>query len=219
MAYNLLDLKTSVQDDLKDTGFSSSRIGRYINYAQNNIFNTHTFRFSEKSVTGILIINEYTFDMQADWQVTIGGVLVDPTDSKRQFKLNTSTYVSSDMFFDAYPDPASEAANLPSAWTEFGDQIYFNCPLDKAYTLNLRYYRNPTPLTNDTAIPEVPEVFRELLELYADYRAEKYRGNHDVAATYKQEYEDGLESMQIRHNGRSMGARKAPSNGRVRVSN
>lgn len=87
---------------------------------------------------------------------------------------------------------------MPAYWTEYGDEIIFDKPVDKAYTFKQRYYRAPAPLTLPTDVPQVPEPFRELLEFYALYRAEKYRGNHDVAATYKQEFEDGLEGMVLR---------------------
>lgn len=199
MAYNLLDLTTSVQDDLKDSSFSSTRIRRYLNHGQKVIFNTHLFKFCEKPVTGALTVGDFTYEQQADHQSTIGGTLIDPDTPAKFVVLNHENYLIHREFFTYYPNPAAQQNNMPSAWTEFGDQLYFDVPVDKIYTFKQRYYRIPTDMVADIDVPDVPAVFRELLELWADYRSEKYRGNHDIAATYKQEFEDGLEEMVIRY--------------------
>jgi hypothetical protein len=162
------------------------------------IFNTHDFKFVEKSVTGTLTIGDYTYEQQTDHQATIGGVLVDP-DNENKFVLDEDSYMAHRDFFNTYNDPSLYDNAMPYAWTEFSDQIYFNRPVDKAYTFIQRYYRTPTDMSSDSDVPDVPEEFRELLELWADYRGEKYRGNHDVAATYLQEFEDELENMVIKY--------------------
>lgn len=198
MAYILLDLQAAVQDDLKDPSFSATRILRYLNYGQLAIFNTHMFRFCEAAISGALTVGKYTYDQQANHQSTIGGVLVDPMDSTRRLIIDEDSYLPHREFFDLYPDPSTQTNAMPSYWTEFGSQFYFNVPVDKLYTFRQRYFKVPAALSASTDVPSVPEAFRELLELYADYRGEKYRGNHDIAATYKQEFEDGLENMVLR---------------------
>lgn len=199
MSYNLTDLQAAVIDDLKDSSFSTARITRYLNRGQAVIFNTHMFRFTEKMVSGTLTVGEYAYDQQSDHQATIGGVLISPTNNN-VFVLDDKSYLGHRQFFERYTDPSIHSNGMPSCWTEYGNEIIFNCPVDKAYTFKQRYYRNATELTSTspTATPDTPESFRELLEFYALFRAEKYRGNHDVAATYKQEFDDGLESMVLR---------------------
>jgi|SRR3569833_584054 len=199
MAYTLSDLQSSVQDDLKDSSFSTDRISRYLNAGQADIFNTHLFKFCEKRISGSLTIGEYTYGQQLDHQSTIGGVLYDPSNTGSRFILDENSYLPHRDFFDQYPAPEIQTNAMPRAWTEFGDQLYFNCPVDKAYTLKQRYYRSATRLSAPDDVPDVPESLRELLELYALAKAEKYRGNHDIAATYKQDYEDMRESMLIRY--------------------
>jgi hypothetical protein len=198
MAYNLADLQAAVQDDLKDTNFNLTRIARYLNRAQDAIFSTHMFRFTEKLVSGALTIGEYAYDQQADHQATIGGVLIDESNGNK-LVLSDSNYLGHRQFFEQFPDPSSNTRGMPDTWTEYGDEIIFNRPADKAYTFKQRYYRHPTEMTADSSVPEVPRPFRELLENYAKALAEKYRGNHDIAATYKQDYEDGLENMVLRY--------------------
>jgi hypothetical protein len=199
LAYNLLDLTSAVQDDLKDSSFNSTRIRRYLNHGQKIIFGTHEFKFTEKSVSGSLTIGEHTYEQQSDHEATIGGVLINPSATTSYWVMDETNYLGYREFFARNPDPSVNTNARPSEWTEFGDQIYFNCPVDKAYIFKQRYYRIPTDMTTDASVPDVPVTFRELLELWADYRGEKYRGNHDIAATYKQEFEDGLEAMAMRY--------------------
>lgn len=198
MAYTTLDLQNAVIDDLKDPSFSATRVLRYLNYGQLVIFNTHMFKFCEKSVSGALTIGVYTYAQQTDWQSTIGGVVYDPSNTGTRFILDEKSYLDHRRFFELYPAPDLNTSAMPSQWTEFGSQVYFNCPVDKTYTFKQRYYRVPTALSAASSVPDVPEAFREALELYADYRSEKYRGNHDIAATYQQSFEDELENMALR---------------------
>lgn len=143
-------------------------------------------------------MDDYTFEQQDDHQTTIGGVLVSPLSATNNVVLDENNYLGHREFFARYPDPSALSSSMPMYWTEFGDQIYFNCPVNVAYVLTQRYFRIPTDMSANDDVPDVPVTFRELLELWALYRAEKYRGNHDVAATYKQEFEDGLEAMVLK---------------------
>lgn len=199
MAYTLLDLQTAVQDDLKDTSFSSARITRYLNYGQRVIFNRQFFRFTEKLYTGTISANATSVAQQADHQSTIDGLLYDPNSTARQFVLDETTYMPSREFFTQNPTPDLQEAGSPSWWTEYGTTIYFDRPLDVTYNFRQRYYYWPPDMSSQNDVPTVPEPFRELLEMYADYRSEKYRGNHDIAGTYLQAFEDGLEDMTLRY--------------------
>lgn len=198
MAYNLLDLQTAIADDLNDPSFSAGRLTRYINYAQSAIFNQRIFKFCEKAVSGALTIGSAQYNQQADHQSTIGGVLIDPGNTRRMFELNKDTYVPNREFFDRYPVPLNEPTSMPVAWTEYATQFYFNCPVDKAYSFNQRYYKTPTALTLPTDVPSVPEAFRELIESYATAKAEQYRGNFDVAKAKMESFDEGLEAMSLR---------------------
>ena len=201
MAYNLLDLTTNVQDDLGDTSFSTTRIRRYLNHGQRIIFGTHDFKFCEESKSDSLTTADTTLTLPTDHENTWKLVLFDPTDATKFYVFNEDSYLNPRDFFDKYPKASAQDNNLPSAWTEYGGLLYFNLPIDKDYNYTLWYYRIATPMSADSDVPDVPETFRELLELWADYRGEKYRGNHDIAATYKQEFEDELENMGIKFAG------------------
>jgi hypothetical protein len=199
LPYNVLDLQTAVQDDLKDSSFNATRILRYLNYGQLAIFNTHLFKFCEKAVTQTLVVGTFTLTPQSDQQQIIGGTLIDPTNTTYRIILNKDNYLPPRDYFEQYPDPTIYANAPPTVWTEYGSTLYFDRKLDKAYSFTVRYYKTPVALSSPTDVPSVPEAFRELLEAYADFRGEKFRGNHDIAAIYKQEFEDGLESMSLRY--------------------
>lgn len=198
MAYSVLDLTSSIQDDLTDPSFSSARILRYLNAAQRAVFNTHSFRFSETSATGTLSQGASTLAMPATWQSTIQLVLTDDDDSDRHFVFDMSNYLLARDLYELFPVPANNDEAMPSYWSEYGGTMVFSCPLDDDYAYTLRFQRVPAELTATSDVPTVPEAFRELLEMYVLHRAEKYRGNHDVAATYKAEYDELLEQMTIR---------------------
>lgn len=217
MAYTVTDITAAVVDDLGDPSFSSTRILRYLNRGQDVIFNTHQFKFCEKAVVGDLTIGEHTYDQQTDHQATIGGALIDNDTDQHVFILDEDSYMSHREFFRLYPNPDGNENGVPIHWTEFGDQVYFNCPVDDTYSFRQRYYRNATELTAGSDIPEVPRTFRDALEFYALYRAEKYRQNHDVAATYKQDFEDELENMVLRMTGNKVAFTTAKQT-RVRVN-
>lgn len=201
MAYDLLDLTTSVQDDLKDSSFSSTRIRRYLNHGQRVVFGTHDFKFCEKAYSGSMTTADVTITQQTDHQNTILLTLIDPVTDTVWHHFNEDNYLPYRDFFKQYPNAASQDNAIPTYWTEFGSKIYFNVPVDKDYDFIHLYYRIPTAMTADGSVPDVPESFRELLELWAEYRSEKYRNNHDIAATYKQEFEDELENMSMKLSG------------------
>lgn len=203
MAYDASDLISSIKDDLKDQSFNETRLLRYLNQGQRKIFNTHLFDFCRTAVSGTLAAGEYGFEQQPDRQITIGGALTDPADPDKTFVMNSLNRIDSEDFWVRYPNPGSNDPGLPCTWTEYGNAIYFDRPLDKVYNFVQRYWVAPSELTivTPTNIPLVPETFRELLEEYAKFKAEKYRGNHDIAATHLQAFEDGLEDMNIRLNG------------------
>lgn len=203
MSYNVADLTSAVRDDLKDPSFNATRILRYLNQAQRKLFNTHLLDQSRVKITDTLSALDTGRPQEADWQATIDGLLTDPTNPSSYVRLNADNYLNPTEFFNRFPDVSVLTPGIPGNWTEFGGELLFNRPLDVPYSFVQRYYRAVPELTNNTPtdVPAVPEEFRELLETYALYKAEKYRGNHDVAATWLQEFEDGQESMNIRLNG------------------
>lgn len=201
MSYTVSDLTSAVQDDLKDSSFSTTRILRYLNRGQQLIFNTRYLKFMEQSDSTTLASAAYSKALPTDHQATIGGALIVQSSNAVALTLDETTFLPHREFFQRYPNPSEATAARPSTWTEYGTSMWFNCPSDATYDFNRRYYRTPTELTGNSDVPDLPAAFREALELYCLYRAEKYRGNHDVAATYLQDFEDELEAVSQRYSG------------------
>lgn len=189
MAYNLLDLRTRVQKKIRDTSYSSSTIDGFINDAIMEIADVYPFKQFNKLVAGALTVGEHTYDQQTDHQTTRKIILVDPDDSTRYFDI-TENYMPYDEFFEHFPVPDAHSNAQPFYWTEYGNQIYFNCPVDKAYIMRQFYQKIPTELTADDDVPELPQNFREAIVLGATYRCEEERQNYDIAAVIEGKFGD-----------------------------
>ncbi len=197
MAYNLLDLRTRVRAKINDTSYSSTNIDNFINDAQVEIADLHPWTYFQKVISGDLTVGEYTYELQDDHQTTERLVLIHPTESDRFWNL-TENYLNNEEFFERFPAPDSVDNSKPYFWTIYGDQLYFNCPVDLAYTLRQFYIKIPTELSGDSSVPELPQNFREALVLGATYRAEQERGNYDIAAVLQNQFNDRVSDLMMR---------------------
>jgi len=202
MAYNLLDLRTRVRKKIKDTSYSSSNIDGFINDAQVEIADLFEWPQFEKVVTGALTIGEYTYEQQPDHQLTTRLILLDPDEPTRNWNL-TSYYIEQNEFFERFPAPDTLDNSVPLFWTEYGNQIYFNCPCDLAYELRQYFTKVPTELTADADVPELPQNFREALVLGAAYRVEEERDNYDIAAVLRNQFNDRVSDLIMRLSNRT----------------
>lgn len=191
MPYNLLDLRTRVRNKINDSSYSASVIDGFLDDAQLEIAEIFPWRYFNKVVGGSLTVDEYTYEQQDDHQSTSRLIIIDPIISSSYWDL-TKRYMPSTEFFERFPTPDSVDSGRPTYWTEYGDQIYFNCPVDKAYVIRQFYQKVPAELTGDESAPELKRSFRELLVLGASYRCEEERENYDIAATLQNRFNDQL---------------------------
>lgn len=198
MSYNLLGLRDRVRAKIKDSSYPSSNIDGFINDAQIEIADLHTWKFFEKVVSGTLTIGEYTYEQQTDHQLTTKLVLINPSSTTSNWDI-TKHYKTSQKFFDIYPAPEYNNNLQPCYWTEYGGQIYFQSPVDLAYILKQFYQKVPTELTADADVPELPINFREALVLGATYRCEEERENHDIAAAIQNRFNDRISDLMLKH--------------------
>lgn len=197
MAYNLLDIRSRVRAKIRDTAYSATTIDGFINDAIVEIADLYEWAYFQKVAQGALTVGEYTYELEDDHQTTERMILIHPTDTSDYVNM-TKRYMPQDKFFSVYPNPESQDDSKPYAWTEYGDQLYFNCPVDEAYTLR-RYYRKlPTELTGDADIPELPQNFREAIVLGAAYRCEEERQNFDIAAVLQNRFNDRISDLILR---------------------
>jgi len=194
MAYNLLDIRNKVRSKIKDSSYSGPTIDGFIDDAQMEIADLYPWSYFQKSVSGTLSVGDYTYELQDDHQITERLILIHPTNSNSYWNI-TKNYLPEDKFYSVYPSPDSQDNSQPHYWTEYGDQRYFNCPVDLAYILRTYYRKVPTELTADTDVPELPRNFREALVLGAAYRCEEERDNYDIAAVLENRFTTKISDM------------------------
>lgn len=196
MAYNLLGLRTLVRAKIKDPSYAADTIDGFVNDAVVEIADLYPFKQFQKAVRGSLTVGESIYAQQPDHQTTSRLILIDPTTSAETDM--TRMYKPSSEFFEIFHAPDLEENGLPGFWTEYGNQIYFDRPVDKAYELRQFYQKIPTELTASEDIPELPRNFREAIVLGASYRAEEERGNYDIAAVLQNRFNDRIGDLIMR---------------------
>lgn len=197
MAYNLLDLRSRVRTKIKDSSYSAATIDGFINDAIVEIADLYPWFYFQKLVAGSLTAGDYTYEQQSDHQVTTKLIIVHPTNSQTHWDI-TEYRKPWDEFFNVWPAPDTLDRSQPVYWTEYGNQIYFNAPVDLAYVLRQFYQKVPTELTSDLGIPELPQNFREAIVLGAAYRCEEERDNYDIAGVLQSRFNDRVSDLIMR---------------------
>lgn len=197
MSYNLLDVRSRVRTKIKDSSYSAATIDGYIYDAICEIADLYPWKYFQKPISGALTIGEHTYEQQDDHQITSKLVLLHPTQTKSFWDI-TDYRKPWEEFFELFPAPDRYDNSQPLYWTEYGDQIYFNCPADLAYILRQFYQKIPTELTADADVPELPVNFREAIVLGASYRCEEERDNYDIAAILQNRFNDKTSDLMTR---------------------
>lgn len=198
MSYNLLDLRSRVRTKIKDSSYPAATIDGFINDAIQEIADLYPWVFLQKVVQGALTVGDYTYEQQADHQSTIKLVLIHPTTATSYWDL-TDYRKPFEEFFNLYPSPDALDNSQPVYWTEYGNQLYFNCPSDLAYYLRQFYLKVPTELTADADAPDLPQNFREAIVLGASYRCEEERENYDIAGILQNRFNDRTSDLMMRY--------------------
>ena len=188
MAYNLTSLISTVRKRAKDSSFDADLITEYLQEVHDEVLSRSRFPFMEVSDTDTVLAGSTEYDLSDEVDVVVSLELVD--DSNRAVK---PRYLGYQEFYDRYePDVASAAT--PCHYTIFASTIVWQAPLDRAYTMNIRYIKTPTALEASTE-PDIPERFKAILINGALQRVAEYRGNYDIAALHERKVEELTEDM------------------------
>ena len=203
MAYQLGDIVTKVQQRVRDTGYSTTEIKNYINDAQNDVFNEYKLPFVQEAQDYTTVANV------AD--LTNGSGL--PTNYVQALEIVDSTgraltYI--DVREVAQLDDSSE--RTPDRWYFYEDTINLYPTPTEAQTLTLRYYKKPTVITSDSAVPEVPSEFEELLVVGEAYRVLQVKDNYDQAGILQNKFDEILQKLVVKYSRPQVGK---PSNMRI----
>ena len=218
MAYTLGALVTKVQQRVRDTGYSSTEIKNYINDTQNDIFNEFRLPFMETT-------QPFTLTTSVS-DITNGDGLPDNYVQSLDLLLTTDDKESRLVYQDIraidfnYPDAddiSAYAVGVPDTWYNYADTIRVFPVPDDAYTVTLRYYKKPTEITSDDAVPEVPSEFAEILVVGAAYRVLQVKDNYDQAGILQNKYDELLQKLVSKYSYKQVGTVPRMRINRVRL--
>jgi hypothetical protein len=186
--------KTWVKNRLGDPSFDSSILTQFANDTNREICNLADWPFKETAFQGTVDGTSAIYDFQSDCQSLINLILVDPNNNA--VYLN---YLQYKEFDQLYPDPTALTAAQPSVWTSFGRTFQVGpATPDQTYTLLQRYIKNPTTITADSDMVDVPDEFSELMTLGMLARAQSANDQYYLAQITAQEFSAQLDAMKKR---------------------
>lgn len=217
MAYTLATVRNRVLNDkLDDTEFDPEIVDNFINDTQRDIFNTYELPFTEKAFSGVVPIGGTVFTLPSDFQEEQALKLTSPDGNKRDL---TKQYIGFRQFNTQFPVPADNSPGVPSFWTMYAGNLYFDRPTDQQYVMELFYVRSADTLEDDNDIPGVPEAFSEALILGAYYRCLQRNEDFDLATSIKEgEYREQISTMLTRLGKRQSGTANIMPTPRRRVT-
>lgn len=207
MSYTLGDIATRVRTRVGDSSYSSSETVNFINDAVNDVFNEYRLPFMQTSQT-------YTVSTSSS-DVTNGAGL--PDDFVQAIELINTTsgkediipYVDYDDIDRLYPDADDTTANPsgdPLYWYKYGETIRVYPTPSSAYTVQLRYYKRPAVLSDNTHIPALPQEFEELIILGAAYRIYQTKDMWTEAGILENKYFELLQKLVNRYSSPQIGS-------------
>lgn len=200
MAYQLSDIVSKVQSRIKDTGFSTTTIKAFINDTQRDVFNEYSLPLMQTTQTYTLAtgVSDITngsglpsnFTQAIDVLITTAG---------RESLLQYKDYQEIDLIYPDATDTTAYSNNLPRYWYKFGNTIRVFPSPDQDYAATLLYLKEPTALSADADVPEIPSEFEELLVLGATYRVFQTKDNYDKAGIIENKYTELLQKLVARY--------------------
>lgn len=203
MAYVLSDIVTRVQKRVRDTSYPSTDIKAFINDAQRAVFNEYDLRFMETTQNYTLAVN-----LQ---DITNGSGLPANFVSPISVQITTASYEKDLQYIDykeldtLYPNQSDDDATQPRYWYMYGNTISVYPKPDLAYAIRLRYIKEPTTLSADADVPELPSEFEELLIYGAGFRVFEEKDMDDKAAVFEAKYDRQVQLLVIRYGFRKKG--------------
>ena len=195
MSYNLGTVRTRIEQKLDDTSFGTAKLNQFINDGQRYVLGSRRFVFMER---------------EADLTTTDGSEAVTgtPTDMAVPLSLRIYTpvgnaieleYIEYEDFDRSVPNATNTGETAPSAWRVFNKTIYVYPIADATYNLKLKYLKEPTELTTDASVPEIPEAFSELLVLAGYKRALEHNDDFDQAQIIQLQIDEQIDKMDERY--------------------
>lgn len=92
--------------------------------------------------------------------------------------------------FDRLP---TDSTGKPQFYDVVGSTISVYPTPDASYTIQLRYWRVPDTLTNDTDVPEIPAEYHHLLTTYSLVKCFERENDYEAALYHQQRLDVGIQ--------------------------
>lgn len=195
MAYNLGTVRSRVEQKLDDESFGVAKLNQFINDGQRDILNSRRFTFMERS---------------SDLTTSVGSALLTGTPTDLQVPLSLRiyepqnyatllTYMEYEDFDATIPNQNLVGNTVPQYWRIFNGVIEVYPNADQEFTLKLKYLKEPTELSSDSDVPEIPEAFGETLVLAAYKRALEHNDDYDQAQVIQSQIDIQMDTMDERY--------------------
>ena len=198
MAYDVQSLVQQIRTEAKDDSLSDALVISWLQRTQDRVLGRSRYPFMEEAISERLSQGTHSYEYDTDLQVIQGLAL-----SSTSTNVSQPEYMAHGEFFECYPAVEALTPNLPRYFTDYGRVLHWSCPLDKGYTLSLRYTRKPAILTLEST-PEIPEEFKDIYIYGALASVEEHRENHDIGAVYLRRVEDLEQDMLLRYSVRQV---------------
>lgn len=195
MSYNLGTVRSRIEQKLDDTSFGVSKLNQFINDGQAEILNTYRFPFMEREADVNAIQGSETLqNLPTDIQAPLSLRIYTPIGYATEL-----SYIEYEDFDRAFPNPNLTGDTTPAAWRYFNKTIQIYPKPNDTYNLKLKYIKEPTQMTLDADIPEIPESFGEALVLAGYKRALEHNDDYDQAQVIQQQIDIQVEKMVERY--------------------
>jgi len=189
-SYTVAQYKAWVRGRLPGLTLADALLLDVISSANRDICNGEPWPFLERSFEGTAASGNREFDLQATistFQVPLGLKLTAPDSSAVSVR-----YMTWQEYYRLYPDPDQLTATRPWMWSLYGTTLIIGpAKLDQTYTFRLPYIKEPTPLTADADVVDIPDAFAEVLIVAGKVRALKSKRKYNEAQVEQQEYDGG----------------------------
>jgi len=190
----LYEYAQSQTDDIDGTVLG--KIKTWINRAQEDVYTRSNWDFAQEHDAELdLVVNDDTYSLADDFKKIIGGGVRDSTNNRFIPVINYRDFVM------AYPAVSTtndigtpEVAYFAGLDSTGLRQISFYPVPDSSITVKYDYFRNPTALTLDADVPELPAQHHLMLANYALWKYYESEENN-TANYYKRLYEEDINKL------------------------
>lgn len=214
MAYDFLGITNKVLTSFNEVNLSSSNfatitgfhadVKNSVNKAIRDIYTDEEtqwpFAWTEYSFTTLTDGTQiYTPDANAN-QINWDSFYVD-ADSLLEQPYQKLDQMAWQVYLDEYRINDKAATTIDQYDTPYrvvrrpNNTILISPKADKAYTVKYEAYSYPTALEDYDDVPAIPETYEQVILDGAEYYANLFRDNYELASACEQRFQDGIHQM------------------------